>query len=110
MTTDGTDASAETVALLSRLDIAPQAVSITSAIPQAAGLGSSAALLVATAAASMDELDQEAVFVSSANFTNAGQERNIEVGLLVRSPIVARQLARHFVKLVDVGLMEKVSG
>ena len=54
-------------------------------------------------------VDQEAIFVSSANFTNAGQERNIEVGLLVRSPVVARQLTQHFVKLVDAGLMEKAS-
>lgn len=54
-------------------------------------------------------IDQEVVFVSSANFTNAGQERNIEVGLLVRSPIVARQLTQHFVMLMDAGLMEKAS-
>jgi homoserine kinase len=67
VTTDGVEASAETVALLSRLDIAPQTVSIASAVPQAAGLGSSAALLVATAAASMDELDHEAVFALAAD-------------------------------------------
>ena len=54
-------------------------------------------------------VDQEVVFVSSANFTNAGQERNIEVGLLVRSPVVARQLTQHFVMLMDAGLMQKAS-
>ncbi|MFC1758144.1 DISARM system phospholipase D-like protein DrmC [Planctomycetota bacterium] len=54
-------------------------------------------------------IDQEVVFVSSANFTNAGQERNVEVGLLVRSPIVAQQLTQHFVMLMDTGLMEKAS-
>jgi len=31
-------------------------------------------------------------FVSSANFTEAAQERSIEVGALVRSPIVAERL------------------
>ncbi len=54
-------------------------------------------------------VDEQFVFVSSANFTNAGQERNIEVGLLVHSPIVARQLTQHFVRLMDAGLMEKAS-
>lgn len=55
-------------------------------------------------------VDEDIVFVSSANFTNAGQERNIEVGLLVRSPIVARQLSQHFVMLMDAGVLEKAGG
>ena len=54
-------------------------------------------------------IDEEVVFVSSANFTNAGQERNIEVGLLVRSPVIAQQLAAHFSKLRDVGLLQEAA-
>lgn len=41
-------------------------------------------------------VDAESVFVSSANFTEAGQERNIEVGLNIRSKWLAEQLIRHF--------------
>ena len=50
-------------------------------------------------------VDQEIAFVSSANFTHAGQERNIEVGVLLRTPIIARQLVNHFEKLRDCGLV-----
>ena len=46
-------------------------------------------------------MDDEQVFVSSANFTQAGQDRNLEVGLLVRSPVIAERLARFFEALVD---------
>lgn len=44
-------------------------------------------------------VDGEHVFVSSANFTEAGQERNIEVGLNIRSKWLAEQLVRHFTLL-----------
>src|SRR4030081_2346559 len=37
-------------------------------------------------------IDEQTAFVSSANFTEAAQERNIEVGLLVRSEIVAERI------------------
>lgn len=46
-------------------------------------------------------LDQEQVFVSSANFTEAGQDRNIEVGLLVRSSVLSERLTRFFEALAD---------
>lgn len=46
-------------------------------------------------------VDKKIAFVSSANFTNAGQERNIEVGVLLRTPMIAQQLANHFEKLID---------
>lgn len=48
-------------------------------------------------------VDRRIAFVSSANFTEAAQERNIEVGLLVRSRLVAERLARHFDGLVEEG-------
>ena len=53
-------------------------------------------------------VDGEAVFVSSANFTEAAQERNIEVGLLVRSHPLAEQLTRHFDTLLAAGMLKPV--
>lgn len=47
--------------------------------------------------------DSEHVFVSSANFTEAAQERNVEVGLLVHSTSVADRLTHFFNLLVDEG-------
>ncbi len=49
-------------------------------------------------------VDAEYVFVSSANFTEAGQERNIEVGLIIRSKWLAEQLIRHFMLLHERNL------
>ena len=49
-------------------------------------------------------VDAEHVFVSSANFTKAGQERNIEVGLKIQSPWLAQRLIRHFQLLHERGL------
>ena len=46
-------------------------------------------------------VDSEIAFVSSANFTEAAHERNIEVGLLIRSRSVAERVVRHFEGLVD---------
>ncbi len=51
-------------------------------------------------------VDGEAVFVSSANFTEAAQERNIEMGLLVRSRWLAERVTRHFETLLAAGLLE----
>jgi phosphatidylserine/phosphatidylglycerophosphate/cardiolipin synthase-like enzyme len=49
-------------------------------------------------------VDSEQVFVSSANFTEAGQERNIEVGLNIRSEWLAKRLTRHFLLLYESNL------
>ncbi len=49
-------------------------------------------------------VDGRQVFVSSANFTEAGQERNIEVGLSIHSPRIATELTRHFRLLHEHGL------
>jgi phosphatidylserine/phosphatidylglycerophosphate/cardiolipin synthase-like enzyme len=46
-------------------------------------------------------VDDQQVFVSSANFTEAAQDRNIEVGLLVRSAVLSERLTRFFEALVD---------
>lgn len=50
-------------------------------------------------------VDGEAVFVSSANFTEAAQERNIEMGLLVRSCWLAERVTRHFETLLTANLL-----
>lgn len=49
-------------------------------------------------------VDAQQVFVSSANFTKAGQERNIEVGLKIESAWLAQRLIRHFQLLAEHGL------
>jgi phosphatidylserine/phosphatidylglycerophosphate/cardiolipin synthase-like enzyme len=50
-------------------------------------------------------VDGEAVFISSANFTEAAQERNIEMGLLVHSRWLAERVTRHFETLAAAGLL-----
>jgi phosphatidylserine/phosphatidylglycerophosphate/cardiolipin synthase-like enzyme len=53
-------------------------------------------------------VDGEAVFISSANFTEAAQERNIEIGLLVHSHWLADQLTSHFDTLLQAGYLKAV--
>jgi phosphatidylserine/phosphatidylglycerophosphate/cardiolipin synthase-like enzyme len=52
-------------------------------------------------------VDAEHVFVSSANFTEAAQERNIEVGLNIRNAWLAEQLIRHFRMLYETKLVTR---
>lgn len=52
-------------------------------------------------------VDGERAFVSSANFTNRGQERNIETGVLLHAPAFATQLEKQWQSLVDGGLVLK---
>jgi phosphatidylserine/phosphatidylglycerophosphate/cardiolipin synthase-like enzyme len=49
--------------------------------------------------------DDEAVFVTSANLTEAAFDRNIEVGLLVRDRALAASVLAHFRGLIDGGLL-----
>jgi phosphatidylserine/phosphatidylglycerophosphate/cardiolipin synthase-like enzyme len=51
-------------------------------------------------------VDNRSIFVSSANFTEAAQERNLEVGLLIHSPSLADRLTRHFDTLLSEGLLQ----
>ena len=51
-------------------------------------------------------VDTRDMFVSSANFTEAAQERNIEVGLLIHSCSLAERIERHFATLVSEGLLK----
>ena len=50
--------------------------------------------------------DDKAVFVTSANFTEAALERNIELGLLVRDRTLAASVSRHLQGLIDHNLLK----
>jgi len=50
-------------------------------------------------------VDDESVFVTSANLTEAALDRNIEAGLLVRDHALAASMASHFQILIDRGLL-----
>lgn len=55
-------------------------------------------------------IDERIAFISSANFTEAAQVRNIEVGVLLRSAFLAQQLANHFATLADRHILQRVPG
>ncbi len=50
-------------------------------------------------------VDDEAAFVTSANFTEAALDRNIEVGVLSRDRTLAASLVTHFRVLIERGLL-----
>jgi phosphatidylserine/phosphatidylglycerophosphate/cardiolipin synthase-like enzyme len=50
-------------------------------------------------------VDDEQALVTSANFTTAAQEKNIEVGVLIRSDSFATRLRSHFEALAAAGLL-----
>jgi phosphatidylserine/phosphatidylglycerophosphate/cardiolipin synthase-like enzyme len=54
-------------------------------------------------------VDGREVFLTSANLTEAAQQRNIEAGLLLRSPAIATQLANHFEALVKEGHLVRLA-
>ena len=49
--------------------------------------------------------DDEAVFITSANLTEAALDRNIEMGLLVRDRALAASVVRHFRVLIEKGML-----
>jgi phosphatidylserine/phosphatidylglycerophosphate/cardiolipin synthase-like enzyme len=51
-------------------------------------------------------VDKLEAFVSSANFTEAAQTKNIEVGVLVHSRLLAQELAAHFEMLYSSKLVK----
>ena len=51
-------------------------------------------------------VDGEAVFISSANFTEAAQQRNIEMGLIVRSQWLGERVTRYFDTLLAAGSLQ----
>ncbi len=50
-------------------------------------------------------VDEETLFVTSANLTEAALDRNIEIGLLVRDRAIALTVTEHFRALIDGGLL-----
>ncbi|MCO8123323.1 DISARM system phospholipase D-like protein DrmC [Stieleria sp. TO1_6] len=52
-------------------------------------------------------VDNAHVFISSANFTEAGQQRNIEVGLHLNSSHLATKTSLHFRKMLEAGLFKR---
>lgn len=54
-------------------------------------------------------VDRREVFISSANFTEAAQDRNIEIGVLIRSTVMANQITSFFDTLLAKGALEQVS-
>ncbi len=50
-------------------------------------------------------VDDEVVFVTSANLTEAALDRNIELGLLVRDHALAKSVSTHFRVLIERGLL-----
>jgi hypothetical protein len=55
-------------------------------------------------------VDDEVSFLTSANFTEWAQQRNVEAGVLIRSPHFARQLRGQFDALVNLKAVHRVPG
>jgi phosphatidylserine/phosphatidylglycerophosphate/cardiolipin synthase-like enzyme len=51
-------------------------------------------------------VDEERAFITSANFTEAAQERNIEAGVLLSIPSIAKALCSQFENLVSRGILK----
>ena len=49
--------------------------------------------------------DERVVLVTSANFTEAALDRNIELGLRVEDPSLALQIIRHYERLIEAALL-----
>lgn len=54
--------------------------------------------------------DRKAVFVGSANFTEAAHERNIELGLLIDSTALAERITMHFDSMLAQGFLRAALG
>ena len=55
-------------------------------------------------------IDDEQAFVTSANFTEWAQSRNVEAGILVRGGSLPRQLRSQFDGLVQAGAVKRLPG
>jgi phosphatidylserine/phosphatidylglycerophosphate/cardiolipin synthase-like enzyme len=55
-------------------------------------------------------VDQERVLVTSANFTEAAHDRNIEAGLLLNDPVIAQALQMQFESLVSRNILCPIPG
>ena len=55
-------------------------------------------------------VDDERAFVTSANFTEWAQQRNVEAGVLVTGPAFARQVRQQFEALIEAQLVKRLPG
>lgn len=55
-------------------------------------------------------VDDERSFITSANFTDRGQTRNIEAGVLITDTAFSEQLAGHWRQLISAGLVRRYPG
>ncbi|BDA75995.1 hypothetical protein CAL7716_101610 (plasmid) [Calothrix sp. PCC 7716] len=55
-------------------------------------------------------VDEERLFVTSANFTEAAHERNIEAGVLIADTVAAKAMRAQFETLVTRGVLRKAPG
>jgi phosphatidylserine/phosphatidylglycerophosphate/cardiolipin synthase-like enzyme len=53
--------------------------------------------------------DEYSALVTSANLTGAALDENMELGLLVKGGAVPRRLSRHFMSLIDEGVLARVA-
>lgn len=53
-------------------------------------------------------IDSQRLFISSANFTEAAQERNIEIGLLIDSALLATRVQEFFNQLAMKELLKRI--
>jgi phosphatidylserine/phosphatidylglycerophosphate/cardiolipin synthase-like enzyme len=53
-------------------------------------------------------IDRRVALVSSANFTAAAHSRNIEAGVLIRSPDISLRLSQHFEALAHGKVLERI--
>lgn len=52
-------------------------------------------------------VDENDIFVSSANFTEYAQQRNVEIGLYLRSEQIARRITRYMTELAGSGKLRQ---
>ncbi len=52
-------------------------------------------------------LDEAELFVSTANFTEAAQNRNVELGVLLRSTTLAKQATSFLAELISDHICER---
>ncbi len=52
--------------------------------------------------------DSQQVFLSSANFTEGAQQRNVEARVLLDSSVLARDMETHFQSLIDHGFLKRL--
>ena len=53
-------------------------------------------------------VDEERVLLTSANFSEAAHERNIEAGALVEDAVLAKATVRQFEALVGAGVLVRL--